>query len=101
MIRANLPVYIAWRTSERTDAVLQKFPFLREFLPPMEGVLSVPDPNDGALQFRWSDFERAGSMRDAWTTIEADDGQRHRGGSDKRPHGPGQRAGESFKEFFE
>lgn len=51
MIRANLPVYICWNMPVRD--ILEKFPFLAEYVPPPGHILSVTEDSPRSLRFRW------------------------------------------------
>ena len=121
MVRANLPVYFVWRWQHDAEQVLATFPFLREYLPPPGPIPCVVEPENTRLppsHFEWSWLKvprpvpwtvemvsRAGRQDIEETAIGAPytvagSASHPRAEGDKKPHGPGQRPGETFEEFF-
>ena len=100
MIAANLPTYLAWPTvNGKLDAslctqILRDHPFLAAYLPrSTDDAFVVPplaDPKAFKSFFRWTDILQlpVGSLPSAeelsWL-----------------PHGPGQRPGETYQQFFD
>ncbi|OJT07017.1 hypothetical protein TRAPUB_2129 [Trametes pubescens] len=107
MIKANLPVYIYWPTSDGQvwETIIKKYPFLLSYrpystdVPEMEvsgkehvtrdrrGRFHVVNPQNS---FRWED------VRGTRTSVVPDDDASPELSA---PHGQGQRSGESFKDF--
>lgn len=105
MIRANLPVYLVWSGLSEIDeqTTKTKYPFLRPYLPNLSGAPVVPRIDTPALapghhirydgiarHFSWSDLPNQYNPAGNPMGVQA---------KETIPHGPGQRAGESWGAF--
>lgn len=101
MIRANLPVYIAW--PKDTAEVIRKYPFLRDYLPKLCDIQQViandagrvvmhprPQVVSQQVSFRWAELSR----RSFEHVLPKDEPPA------RIPHGEGQLSGESYQAFF-
>ena len=107
MIRANLPVYIRWKPQESTSPVLQRYPFLRPYLPPLGPLPQPVEQSLHDLRFTWARVKPIAA--DGWQVDHASSGSAPQGSTEgpsnvvgpKKPHGPGQLPGETWQQFFD
>ena len=117
MIRANLPVYLRWKRNEDIRIVLQRYPFLRTYLPPHGPLPNPVEKGNYDLRFAWSSIKHAPPHASPTTSASATQTSDRAEATTmqpvppraspvldcppEKPHGPGQLPGETWREFLD